>query len=109
MVAETRGEREQEKAQQQHKSNVDVPQFLRWHDVVGGIEMEQRHRDGDAGHQNTDPTGKPIGGTFFLLDVFFRLAQLLFGNDLRFRARLYFFSHASPHLMAVLGSPWASS
>ena len=101
MVAETRGERKQKKAQQQHERDVDVAQLLRRHDVVGSIEMEQRHHDGDAGHRNANPAGEPIGGTFFLLDVFLGLAQLLFGNDLRVHARFYFFRHSSPRLLAV--------
>ena len=31
---------------------------------------------------------EPVAGALFLLDVFLGLAQLLFGNDFRFSARL---------------------
>jgi hypothetical protein len=67
--------------------------------------MEQRHHDGDAGHCNANPAREAIGGTFFLLDVFLGLAQLLFGNDLRVHARFYFFRHSSPRVLAVLSPP----
>ena len=55
--------------------------------------MEQRHRDGDSGHDDADPARKPVGGAFFLLNVFFGLAQLFFGNNLRARARPRVFRH----------------
>ena len=80
---------------------MDVAQFLRRYDVVGRVEVKQRHRDGDAGHGNAHPAREPVGGAFFLLDVFLRLAELFFGNDLRFSAGFDFFRHRSLTPVAV--------
>ena len=95
------GERKQQEAQQQHERDVDVAQLLRRDDVVGRIKVEQRHRDGDAGHGDAHPAREPVGGAFFLLDVFLRLAELFFGNDLRFSAGFDFFRHRSLTPVAV--------
>ena len=96
-----RGDRKQQEAQHQHEANVGVAQRDRGHDVVGGIEVKQRHRHSDAGDDDACPAGQPVGGAFFLLDVFLRLAQLFVGNDLRVGARLELLPPSSPRLLAA--------
>ncbi len=93
MIPEPRGERKQHEAEREHESNVDIAQLLRGYDVVGGIKVEHRHRDRDRGHGCSNPAREPVGSAFFLLNVFFGFAELFFGNNLRFRARFYFFDH----------------
>ena len=92
-IAEAAGEREQQEAQQQHEGDVDVAQLLGRDDVVGGVEMEQRHDDGDAGDQHPRQAGEPIAGALFLLDVFFGLAQAFRRNR---GIRLQSLSHRFP-------------
>src|SRR5262249_53959461 len=56
---------------------------LRRHDLVGGVEMEQRHRDGDAGDDRAGPPGQPVGGPLLGLDIGLGFTQLFFGNRRR--------------------------
>jgi hypothetical protein len=55
--------------------------------------MEQRHGDRDRRDGHSHPARKAVGGALFLLDIFLGLAELFFGNDLRFGARLDVFRH----------------
>ena len=79
-IAEAGGHREQQETQHQHESQMGVAQRLRGDDVVGGIEVKQGHRHGDAGDGYCRPSGEAVAGALFLLDVFFRLAQSIRGN-----------------------------
>ena len=96
-VAEARGERKQQETQQKHEGDVGVAQLVRRHDIVGGVEVEQRHRDGDPGHDSAGPARKPVGSAFFLLHVLLGLAQTFGGY------RLHFLVHRFPHGQPGIG------
>ena len=89
-VAEPRREREQEEAQDQHEGVVRVAQRLGRDDrEIGerpgagdrGIEVEQRHRHRDRGHQRAGPTGEPVDHALLGLDEGLSLPQLRLGNS----------------------------
>ncbi len=95
-VAKARGGREHQKRQQQHEGDVGVAQFLGRNDLVGGIEVEQRHRDRDHGHDDSGPAQQAIGGALFLLDEFLGLAQAFGLAAILREIRLRFLRHPSP-------------
>ncbi|MCX7147303.1 MAG: hypothetical protein NT042_14170 [Sulfuritalea sp.] len=71
----------QQEGQEEHEADMDRAQGLRRHDAVGGVEMEQRHDHGDHRDKNAHLAPKPVRGTFFLLDEFLGLFQLLVTDD----------------------------
>jgi len=77
-MAQTLGHREQKKAQDQREPDMDDAQVLRRHDVVGRIEVEQRHQDGETDPQGLQPALEMIDRAFLLLDVRFRCLQGFF-------------------------------
>ena len=68
-VAEAAGEREQQEHQEQDEADMDHAQLLRRHDRVRGVEVEQRHDDGNRHHDAPEQAGKAVGRALFRLDV----------------------------------------
>ncbi len=80
-VTEPGRERKEQEAQHHHEGDVGVAQRLGRDDVVGGVEMEQAHRDRDRGDDRAGPAGEPVDHALFGRDEFFGLAQLRLGNS----------------------------
>ena len=80
-VAEANRHREEQEAQHQHEGDMDVAQLLGRHDVVGGLEVERRHDDGDAGGDEPGRADEAVRRPLLGLDVGLGLAQR-FGRDL---------------------------
>ena len=66
-VAKARRDREQQKASTITNADMGVAQRLRRHDVVGGIEVKQRHRHRDRGDDVARRSRQPVGGALLRL------------------------------------------
>ena len=63
--------------QGQREGDMDLAQRLLVDGAGGGIEVEQRHGDGDGGEEGAPPAGEAVDGALLLLDQFLDLAMLL--------------------------------
>ncbi len=79
-VAKPRGERERQEAQHHHEGDVGVAQRLGGDDVVGGVEMKQRHRHSDDRHADAREAREAVDHPLLGPDIGFRLAQLFLRN-----------------------------
>src|SRR4051794_10159763 len=87
-----------------------IAQRLRWYDVVSGIEVEQRHHDGDDRDGSAGNAREAVRRAFLLLDEFLRFAQRLVGNRaLRRQSRIGDFRRGRPRSrLALIGHAWSS-
>ena len=110
-VAEAAGEREQQEHQEQDEADVDHAQLLRRHDRVRGIQVEQRHHDGDRHHDAPEQAGEAVGRAFFRLDVLLGfLERRLVDRDVVLRGDLvnqpvFFVAHRARLLPAAIALP----
>jgi hypothetical protein len=72
-VAEPPGHGKHQEAERQHHADVRRPQHVRRHDLVGGIEVEQRHRHRERGDGQADPAREAVERTLLRLDVALQL------------------------------------
>ncbi len=83
MIAEARGQRKQQEAQDERERNVRVAQLLRRDDGVSRIEVEQRHRHGDDRHRLTGETAQPVGCSLIGFDELFSFLEGFVRNSRR--------------------------
>ena len=89
--------REHEEGEHQNERDVRRAQVLGAHDVISGIEMEYRHRDGDRRNESRAPAREAVLHALFLLDHRLGAPQRLLADlGRRLVQSRDFFAHCSP-------------
>jgi hypothetical protein len=79
-VTEAPRDGEYEERQEEHECHVRRAQHLRAHDLVGGVEVEQRHHHRGQGDERRHGAGELVLDALFLLDHLLGPLQRLFAD-----------------------------
>ncbi len=80
-MAEALRDRKQQVAQEQNERDVNAAQYVRRHDAVCGIQVEQRHDHRKRGGEHSKRARQLVDRAFFGFDVLLGLFQRLFSDD----------------------------
>ena len=80
-MAEALRDRKQQETQEQNERDVDAAQYVRRHDAVRGIQVEQRHDHRQRGGEHPERARQLVDRAFFGFDVLLGLFQRFFSDD----------------------------